>query len=141
MKKLLLLVSLASCVSIVGKAPEIINFSWGKTEVRDCDGSIKQFKDCIITPAGSYEWDWGKTGTRHVPGTQIADVQAFVGMADIFILTRGVDEVLQIKLETITFLESYGKTVHCIATKAAIELYKQIVAAGHKVAIILHSTC
>lgn len=121
--------------------PEIIQFSWGKTAVLDSDGTIKHFKDCILTPTGSFVWDWSKTGTRHVPGTQVADVHDFVNSADIFILTLGVDQVLQIKPDTITFLESRGKKVHCDATRPAIELYKQLVAAGNKVVIVLHSTC
>lgn len=128
-------------LNFVNKQPEIINFSWGKVEVRDIDNTVKQFKDCILTSTGAFVWDWSKTRTRHVPGTQIADVQDFVNSADTFILTLGVDEVLQIKQETIAFLEQHNKKVYCLATKAAIELYAQLVVAGNRVCIVLHSTC
>lgn len=122
------------------QAPLITSFSWGKTIVSYKD-QVTTYEDCKIYPTGCHEWDWKKTNTHHVPGIQIADVEDIATTADIIILTRGVDGVLQIKPETIQYLEDRGKSVITLKTRQAVKKYNSLVKKGKRVAIVLHSTC
>jgi hypothetical protein len=54
------------------RSPQITHFSWGRLEV---EGEAKPYKDAKLFPGGSSEWNWGETGTVHVPGIQPADVK------------------------------------------------------------------
>ena len=126
--------------------PTITHLEWGKVQVKHPDGTeilydSQTAKDCKIFPDGSIGWDWNLTGTRHRPGIQIADVKDIVDKVDVLILTRGVLGVLQIKAETLEYLDSLGKKYHCALTNDAVKLYEELVEKGEKVGIILHSTC
>merc|ERR1719378_1098206 len=48
---------------------------WGRVVVRDpLTKRHAAFKDVKVWPGGARGWNWKETGTRHQPGTQVADV-------------------------------------------------------------------
>jgi len=124
-------------------APVVTHISWGKMEVRHSDDSIHPYKDCKIWPEGSRAWDWNESepGTRHVPGIQISDVAEFITKVDEIVLSRGVNNVLQVMPETLAFLEKNNIKTHVEQTKAAIEVYNRLASSGTRVAGVFHSTC
>ncbi len=139
---------IASLVLVVGlnlnastPAPKIENIYWGTVLVRDGNGSLQAYKDCKVTPTESKEWNWGQTGTQHNPGIQIEDLQEFVNSVDVVILSRGMNEVLQTKPETIKYLEKNGKEYHQLQSEKAAQKYNELVAQGRKVGGLFHSTC
>src|SRR5262249_14300406 len=68
-------------------SPRIIDISWGHMEVAGL-GSGKDFK---LYPGGGREWDWSETGTRHVPGIQVADVEELLAHgARVVVLSLGM---------------------------------------------------
>lgn len=119
----------------------ITQFSWGHVTVEHGDGTLKNYKDVIVYPEGSQEWDWSKTGTRHVPGIQVADVQELAQKVDRVILSRGVDLVLQVQPETLEYLRNHNKQYDVLQSQEAVELYNKLISEGKRVGIVLHSTC
>lgn len=120
------------------KSPEIIAFSWGKVSVSGFD---EPFKDVKLYPGGPRAWDWNETGTRHVPGIQPADVTDLLEHgAHPIILTKGVEERLQVCPETLEMLQEKGIETIVLQTEAAIERYNQL-RQSHPVGILIHSTC
>lgn len=87
------------------------------------------------------EWNWDKTGTRHNPGIQIVDLTDFIDSVDTIILSEGVDGVLQIMPETITYLEKLNKEIVVARTPIAVEKYNEFLAQGKRVGALIHSTC
>ncbi len=62
-------------------------------------------KDVNLSPGGGRAWDWRETGTRHVPGIQVADIAELIEHgAAVIILSRGMKLVLQTAPETVTWL-------------------------------------
>lgn len=117
--------------------PKIAKLEWGRIEI---DG--RSFKDAKIFPGGAREWDWNETGTRHVPGIQPADVEELLEHgAEIVVLTRGQELVLQVPAETIRWLEERGVEVVVDETRAAVERLHTLIAAGRKAGGLFHSTC
>ncbi len=114
----------------------ITHFEWGKIVV-----NATEYRDCRIWPNHHEEWNWNKTGTRHVPGTQIADLTDFIDNVDVIILSEGVDGVLQIKDETITYLEGKNIKIYRMRTPEAVKLYNELAAQKIRVGALLHSTC
>jgi hypothetical protein len=101
-------------------------------------GSGKDFK---LYPGGGRAWDWGETGTRHVPGIQPADVRELLEKGShVVILSRGMERALQVCPETLRLLEESHVTVHVEETRAAVELYNRL-AASQPVGGLFHSTC
>lgn len=121
-------------------APKVTHFKWGEIEVTEVDGTVKKYKDAKLSPAGSKNWDWKATGTQHVPGIQIADLNDIID-ADIFILSRGVDLILQTMPETENYLKNLGKQYYILQSEEAVKKYNELVDAGKKVAALIHSTC
>ena len=117
-------------------SPLIHNLKWGSMEVRS-----QTFKDSRIWPNHAEEWDWDKTGTRHSPGIQIADLSDFIDQVDVIILSEGVDGVLQIKSETIEYLKSNNKKYFVFRTPLAVKKYNELALAGEKVGALIHTTC
>lgn len=118
-------------------SPEIAHFSWGKLEIGG-----KTYKDAKLYPGGVRAWDWNETGTRHRPGIQPADVEELLEAgAEVVILSKGVDEVLQTMPETLAYLEERGIEVHHLQTERAIEKYNELAASGARVGALIHSTC
>ena len=134
------LITLASPLYLNAQ-PVVTHFEWGRVEVTNDDATKHTYRDCILTPDSSKEWNWTSTGTRHHPGIQVADVEPFIKQVDVVVLSQGVDGVLEIMPETIAYLQRMKKEYTIARTPTAIQAYKDLVAAGKKVGALLHSTC
>lgn len=120
------------------RSPLIKNISWGKVQV---EGYRTPFKDVKLYPGGAREWDWSETGTHHSPGIQPADVQELIDRgASAVILTKGMQDQLEVRPETLQLLEKAGVRVHIINTKDAADLFNQL-RKNEAVAALIHSTC
>lgn len=118
-------------------SPAIVAVSWGRIEVAGL-GVGKDFK---LYPGGGREWDWSETGTRHVPGAQPADVEELLAHgATAVVLSRGMDEQLQVDSATLTYLEARAIEVHVLETREAVRVYNEL-AARVPVGGLFHSTC
>lgn len=106
----------------------------------DSDGTV--FKDARLSPSRSEEWDWRRTGTRHVPGIQIADIEDLLEGSDAptVILSRGVDLVLQVPQPTIEFARERGHEVLVLQSEEAVAEYNRRIE-REGVVLLLHSTC
>jgi hypothetical protein len=123
-------------MEIAAHSPRITRVSWGRLEVED--GS---FKDAKLFPGGSREWDWNETGTRHVPGIQPSDVEELLERgATVVVLSRGFEERLRVRPETLRMLEDEGVPVHVEQTQEAVRLYNEL-REHEKVGALIHSTC
>ena len=119
-------------------SPLIQQIEWGKIEVE----GLGTHKDVKLWPGGGRSWDWRETGTQHVPGIQISDITELIDHgADIVVLSRGMQLVLQTCPETLKFLENAATTVHVLETREAVRLYNSLCCSGHQVAGLFHSTC
>jgi hypothetical protein len=118
--------------------PKITKLEWGRIETTN--GLL--LKDAKLFPGGAREWDWSETGTRHRPGIQPADAQELLDHgADVVVLTRGQELVLQVPAETIRWLEERGVEVVVDETRAAVERFHDLVKQGRKAGGLFHSTC
>jgi hypothetical protein len=119
------------------RSPLITHVSWGRMRVNGV-GTGKDFK---LYPGGGRPWDWRETGTEHVPGIQPADVKELLERgAEVVVLSRGMQLVLQTAPETLEFLRSRGIPVHVAETRAAVEMYNKL-AKDQPVGGLFHSTC
>jgi hypothetical protein len=110
---------------------------WGSITV---DG-VGVFKDAKVFPDRVVEWDWGETGTRHSPGIQPADVRPLVEAgAEVIVLSRGMQQRLEVMPQTLAYLEAEGVEAHVAETVAAVALYHDL-AKTRPTAALLHSTC
>jgi hypothetical protein len=120
------------------KSPRITHFEWGKLNI---EGYENIFGDAKLYPGGAREWDWGETGTHHVPGIQPADVEEVLqNGATVIVLSKGVHERLHVCPETLQLLEERGITVHVLQTEAAIAKYNEL-AQSEAAGALIHSTC
>jgi hypothetical protein len=118
-------------------SPTVEELSWGQVDV-DAHGS---FRDAKLWPGGARGWDWNETGTSHVPGIQVADVEELVGKgAERVVLSRGQNERLQVKGETLAWLEDQDVEVEVLESNAAVERYNEL-AGEEPVGALIHSTC
>ena len=117
-------------------SPRVTHVSWGRIEVEGL-GLGRDFK---LWPGGGREWDWKETGTHHIPGIQVSDVEELVqhGSQEV-VLTRGMELVLQTCPETLAYLRGKGITVHVDETNAAVALYNKL-AETQAVGGLFHST-
>jgi|SRR5215207_10717554 len=123
-------------MEIAAHSPRITRVSWGRLEVED-----DSFKDAKLFPGGSREWDWNETGTRHVPGIQPSDVEELLERgATVVVLSRGFEERLRVRPETLRMLEDEGVPVHVEQTEEAVRLYNEL-REREKVGALIHSTC
>lgn len=119
------------------EAPRITSHAWGRIEVE----GYRPFKDAKLFPGGASAWDWGQTGTRHVPGVQLADVVELLDAgATTLVLSRGVHCRLCVPAELVAELEARGCVVHVLQTDEAVAAYNRL-AASEPVGALLHSTC
>lgn len=119
------------------QAPRIARLSWGRIDVEG-HGS---FKDVKLYPGDCREWDWGETGTGHVPGVQPTDVEELLQHgAAVVVLSSGVYGRLQVCPETLQLLKDRGITVHVLRTKEAVRVYNECREKG-PVGGLIHSTC
>jgi len=119
------------------RSPLITHFSWGRLEV---EGG-KRFKDAKLFPGGSREWDWSETGTDHVPGIRPADVEELLERgAKVVVLSKGINERLQVCSETLEMLKQRGIDFHTLQSEQAVDLYNKL-REKEPVAGLFHSTC
>ncbi len=118
-------------------SPRISDASWGRIVL---DGR-HTYKDAKLWPGGSREWDWGETGTRHSPGIQPADVEELLEHgATAVVLSRGMLRRLEVRPETLEYLEARAVEVHVLPTKEAVALYNRL-RKSEPVGGLFHSTC
>ena len=115
-----------------------MELSWGHVRI---EGVNHVFKDAKLFPGGGHEWDWKETGTAHVPGIQLADVEELISHgAKIIILSKGMWNRLHVCHETLEKLKQAGCEVHMLQTKEAAKLYNHL-AGENAVGALIHSTC
>lgn len=103
-------------------SPKIISFSWGKVKTTE-----NIYKDAKLYPGGSRMWDWNETGTRHVPGIQPADVDDLLEHgAEVIVLSKGVNERLQVCDETVQMLEDNDLGYFILQSEKAVEKYNTL---------------
>lgn len=120
-----------------GISPSITSDSWGALMVGDTT-----YKDVKLWPGNAREWDWNETGTSHVPGVGVGDVEELVeGGARVVVLSTGRTGRLQVPSPTVDHLRSRGVAVEVLPTPDAIERYKALAADGVAVGALIHSTC
>jgi hypothetical protein len=101
-------------------------------------GVVKDYK---LYPGGGRAWDWTETGTQHVPGIQPADVEELLAHgATVIVLSRGMDQQLQVDPRTLRYLEERSVEVHVVETREAVKIYNDL-ADTVQVAGLFHSTC
>ncbi len=121
------------------RSPLVTHLSWGHLEVEGWDG---QFKDAKLFPGGVREWDWSETGTSHEPGIQPADVEELLERgATVVVLSRGFDERLRVRRDTLRKLEERKVPVYVKRTEEAVRLYNELSKENDKVGALVHSTC
>jgi len=120
-------------------SPRITHLSWGRLEV---EGQDAAFKDAKLWPGGAREWDWNETGTHHRPGIQPTDVEELIEHgAETVILSKGINERLQVKPETLAALEEQNVAVDVLQTEQAVDRYNALQEKGEAVGGLFHSTC
>ena len=113
------------------KSPRISHLSWGHIEVE----GRPPFKDAKVFPGGAREWDWGETGTHHVPGIQPADVQELIEHgAEAVVLSKGIWE------RPLEVLAKKGIKVEVLQTEAAVQRFNEL-RESMPVGGLFHSTC
>ncbi|GIJ45714.1 hypothetical protein Val02_26000 [Virgisporangium aliadipatigenens] len=119
------------------RSPRVEEISWGRMVVAGV-GTGKDFK---LWPGGGRAWDWRETGTEHSPGIQPADVEELLEHgATTVVLSRGMEERLEVQPATLKYLAERGVTVEVAETTEAVELYNEL-AEHTPVAALIHSTC
>jgi hypothetical protein len=118
-------------------SPRITHVSWGHLEIEDG----RSFKDAKLFPGGAREWNWDETGTRHVPGIQPADIEELIAKgATAVVLSRGIQERLQVCPETLEMLRSRGVSFHIHQTEEAARVYNEL-QQSEPIGGLFHSTC
>jgi hypothetical protein len=119
------------------RSPKIVDLSWGRMEV---DG-LGIEKDWKLYPGGGRPWDWSETGTKHVPGVQVADVEELVAHgATVVVLSLGMDRRLHVDQATLRYFEERSVEVHMLETREAVKVYNDL-AEDNALAGLFHSTC
>ena len=112
---------------------------WGVLEV---EGGATPYKDAKLWPGGSREWDWSETGTRHVPGVQLADVEEVLEHgARSVVIGRGMHGKLEVPPETKAALAERGIELHAAPTREAVETYHRLRDEAPEVGALIHTTC
>jgi hypothetical protein len=118
-------------------SPRISHLSWGHIEVE----GHPRFKDAKIFPGGAREWDWGETGTRHVPGIQPADILELIEHnAKAVVLSTGIWQRLQVCPETLELLAKNDIQVEVLQTENAVKRFN-VLREKMPVGGLFHSTC
>ena len=119
------------------RSPRIVHLSWGRLEVE----GHPTFKDAKLFPGGARAWDWRETGTEHVPGIQLADVEELLEHgATVVVLSRGMTGRLQVAPETLHVLKDRGVTAHVLDSEEAVHTYNQL-REEEPVGGLFHTTC
>lgn len=123
----------------VSSSPRITHVSWGCLEIAERQ---QPFKDAKLYPGGGRAWDWNETGTSHTPGIQPADVEELLDHgAEVVVLSKGMNERLGVKSETLQMLDDQNVETHVLQTEQAVKRYNQLQADGKPVGGLFHSTC
>ncbi len=84
---------------------------------------------------------WRETGTEHVPGIQPADIEELLEYgAKAVVLSRGMQEQLQVCAETVEVLRARGIAAHILQTEEAVRQHNELREREH-VGGLFHSTC
>ena len=119
-------------------SPLIKRIEWGEIEAEGL-GTVRDVK---LWPGGGRAWDWSETGTHHVPGIQVGDVEELVKHGSrLVVLTRGMELMLHTCPETIDFLRKQGIQFRIAETNDAARIYNELASAGEEVGGLFHSTC
>ncbi|GAA2499776.1 hypothetical protein Ahu01nite_035680 [Winogradskya humida] len=120
-----------------GRSPRVAEVEWGRIVV----AGVGEFKDVIVYPGGGRAWDWRETGMRHRPGVRPVDVVELLERgADVIVLSRGMDLVLQVDQTVLDFLAGKGIEVQVAETREAVRIYNEL--SEHRaVGALFHSTC
>jgi hypothetical protein len=119
-------------------SPRIVAVEWGGIEVE----GLGRARDVKLWPGGGRPWDWRETGTHHVPGVQIADVEELLEYrCQVVVLSRGMQLRLEIPGRTLEFLERRKVDCRIAETRSAVRLYNDLAARGERVGGLFHSTC
>ncbi len=119
-------------------SPKVEGLTWGSVRVE----GFGSFRDAKLWPGGARGWDWDETGTSHAPGVQIQDVDEIVEEgARYVILSKGQNERLQVKPQTIEWLQEHGVEVQVLESNNAVERYNDLARQGEPVGALIHSTC
>ena len=120
------------------RSPAIEHIEWGLIRVE----GLGEGRDVKLWPGGGRGWDWAETNTHHVPGIQVADVGELIDhAADVLVLSRGMQLVLQTCPATLRHLAALGIPVHVLETREAAATYNRLAAEGAAVGGLFHSTC
>jgi len=66
-------------------------------------------RDFKLFPGGGRSWDWSETGTHHVPGIQIADLEELIDHGSrVVVLSRGMELALQTCPNALQYLREKG---------------------------------
>lgn len=105
-------------------SPYIEKISWGSMQIT----GIGVGKDFKLWPGGGRSWDWRETGTQHAPGIQPEDLEELLdkGSQEI-VLSRGMLLRLRTSPEAIDMLQSKHIPMHIAETKAAVQIYNDLV--------------
>jgi hypothetical protein len=118
-------------------SPRITNLAWGRLDI---EGGLS-FKDVKLFPGGAREWNWRETGTDHCPGIQPEDVEELIAHgARAIVLSKGMDDRLQVCPETLSLLEKHGVRVYTLRTEQAVRFYNEL-REQEPVGGLFHSTC
>jgi hypothetical protein len=118
------------------RSPEVTEMSWGRIVAEG-----RTFKDARLFPGGAEEWDWNRTGTRHRPGIQLADLEdLLVHAPQTVILSRGVDLVLEVPDATVAAIRAAGPEVVVLQSEEAVREYNRR-RLDEAVVALIHSTC
>ena len=119
-------------------SPTISHVEWGRIRL---DGWDEAFKDVKCFPGGARAWDWTETGTRHVPGIQVADVRELLEHgAQVVVLAQGMHQRLQVQPATLTWLDERGVACHVLPTPEAVDRYNAL-CREERVGGLFHTTC
>jgi len=106
------------------------------------DGRSFEFKDAqVFSWRRPLNWDWKKCRTIHRPGVSPKALSSAILSADVIILTRGMDLVLQVPKDARQKVLDQGKTLKVLQSEAAAKAFNACMAKGQKVAMLMHSTC
>ena len=98
-------------------------------------------RDFKLYPGGGRAWDWNETGTHHVPGIQVADLEELLEHGSrVVVLSRGMQLALQTCPSALQYLREKKIPVHIEETKAAVDLYNQL-SETELVGGLFHATC
>jgi hypothetical protein len=119
-------------------SPRVTRVSWGEMEIEGV-GSGRDFK---LWPGGGRDSDWSETGTHHVPGIQVDDVEELIQRGStVVVLSRGMELRLLTSPATLEYLKERGVQYYVEETNEAVRLYNDLAESGERVGGLFHSTC